>query len=418
MIIIWKEDGTLKEFVNNEAVNQHSNKVNRIQFAFENKSASEYTGDTIFTLKNNDSIVKVATPKYFMHKGIEYQGFEVFITDDVTLFNGNVDVVCRIFKNENILYTYQFKINVNASTPRSFSTNQLQVNQYEQLLGLLSNYAERYDINFIRKYNSLELAQNDTEIGNGAVVLVLNNGEFQLFKKESGTFNEVPFKDFEDLVKATPTSIRTDFGKTGIGLFHDNELISGQTLLHFKTINGENIFGNGNISTFKVISILGHTGTFTESEKEVLQHQCLIKDLDSGMYYQRVTNKLYSSVALDTNGTIRIWFIKIGDNFTWEITSQTLANKGDIYEPKKVTLKNAQEEATNGSLTEDEYLTLTTDTTAYIYFNKEKYNLADNMHNTGSMTYTHLGYENNVFMLKAITITLNNKTWILNEKEI
>lgn len=416
--IIWKEDGSLKEFVNNEVINQHSNKVNRIYFAFEKKSSNEFTGDTIFTLRNNDSVVKVATPKYFSYKGIEYHGFEVTLTNDITLLSGQVDVVCRIFKGEEILYSYQFAVNVNPTTLRALDTNQLDINQYEQILQLLSNYIEKYDVNYIRKYTSLEQAQSDKNIGIGANVLVLVNGDFLIYQKTEKGFVEVPYKSFEDLVKSTPTSIKTDFNGTGLLLYHDNEPISPQDVLAFKTINGEKIFGSGDIGTFKMISILGHTGTFSEEEKKYLKGQVLIKDLDSGMIYQKVTNKLFTTTALDMDGTIRIWFIKIDDSYNWEFSSQTIANRGDIYEPKKVTLVNAREEATNGILTEEEYTTLTTDTSAYIYFNKEKYNLADNMHNIGSMTYTHLGYENNVFMLKAITITLNNKTWVLNEREI
>ena len=416
MIIIWNENGTLKEFVNDEAVNQHSHNVNRIQFAFVGKPSSAFTGDAIFTLENKDSIIKVANPKYFMYKGIQYQGFEVLISDDITEFNGIVDVVCRVFAVDKILYTYQFKINVNASSPRSFSTNQLNKNQYEQLLALLSKYMERYDINTIRVYKSQANAEADLELGVGAIVLINENGTYELLKKIDGGFTKIEYKNFDELIKATPTSLLAN--GNNLSLAHDGVMIEPQTPVNFKTINQESVLGSGNISTTQIVEIIGHDGAFSSFEtQKIKSDNCVIKDIDSGMVFSKVKDDLYGAVSLDNNDVIRVWFVKINAS-NWVLTSQTIANRGDIYEPKKITLINAREEATNGTLTQDEYNTLTTDTSAYIYFNKEKYNLADNMHNIGSMTYTHLGYENNVFMLKAITITLNNKTWVLNSKEI
>lgn len=50
-----------------------------------------------------------------------------------------------------------------------------------------------------------------------------------------------------------------------------------------------------------------------------------------------------------------------------------------------------------------------------ILFNKEFYQLADNQHTTGTLVFSHVGYENGQLIVKTITITLATRGWVLTE---
>ena len=70
--------------------------------------------------------------------------------------------------------------------------------------------------------------------------------------------------------------------------------------------------------------------------------------------------------------------------------------------------------ATNGIFTDAEFNILQMSDNVSIMFNHEKYYLNDNGHIAGYKTYTHVGYENNTTIIKAITATISTKSWVLN----
>ena len=86
--------------------------------------------------------------------------------------------------------------------------------------------------------------------------------------------------------------------------------------------------------------------------------------------------------------------------------------------PQEVIINNVPETATNGTLDSDDLLTLTSNDDARILFNNELYYLMDKGHTSGYITYSHVGIENQVFMIKAITVNLSNGTWVLNTGEV
>ena len=48
-----------------------------------------------------------------------------------------------------------------------------------------------------------------------------------------------------------------------------------------------------------------------------------------------------------------------------------------------------------------------------ILFNKEFYQLADNQHTTGTLVFSHVGYEGSELIIKTITITIATRGWVL-----
>ena len=79
---------------------------------------------------------------------------------------------------------------------------------------------------------------------------------------------------------------------------------------------------------------------------------------------------------------------------------------------------NAPATATQGTLTATQLGILEASETNYIMFNHEKYYLMDKQHTSGSLTYSHVGADNQVNHIKTFTITLSNLTWVLIDTEI
>ena len=48
-----------------------------------------------------------------------------------------------------------------------------------------------------------------------------------------------------------------------------------------------------------------------------------------------------------------------------------------------------------------------------ILFNKEFYQFADNQHTTGTLVFSHVGYEGSELIIKTITITIATRGWVL-----
>jgi hypothetical protein len=49
-----------------------------------------------------------------------------------------------------------------------------------------------------------------------------------------------------------------------------------------------------------------------------------------------------------------------------------------------------------------------------LYFNKEYYTLADDQHTTGTLVFSHVGYESGQLIVKTITIILATRGWVLS----
>lgn len=72
--------------------------------------------------------------------------------------------------------------------------------------------------------------------------------------------------------------------------------------------------------------------------------------------------------------------------------------------------------AKSGTLTEEQVNTLQNNDSNYILFNNEKYDLMDKQHDSGYLTYSHVGQDStHTFKIKSITITLNTRGWVLYE---
>lgn len=71
--------------------------------------------------------------------------------------------------------------------------------------------------------------------------------------------------------------------------------------------------------------------------------------------------------------------------------------------------------STSGTLPNDTGWTYLRDnpTNLRLLFNKEFYQLSDNQHTTGTLVFSHVGYESGQLIVKTITITISTRAWVL-----
>lgn len=67
-----------------------------------------------------------------------------------------------------------------------------------------------------------------------------------------------------------------------------------------------------------------------------------------------------------------------------------------------------------GTLPTDIVSALSAAQTAVITFNKENYYKSDNQHTTGTLVFSHTGYESGLIRVKTITVTISTRSWILS----
>lgn len=80
----------------------------------------------------------------------------------------------------------------------------------------------------------------------------------------------------------------------------------------------------------------------------------------------------------------------------------------------QITL-NVPVSATNGTITTSQLQTLQKNIThSSVVLNQEIFYCMDNQHTTGTLVYSHVGYEASQAFLKTITITISTLGWVLS----
>lgn len=110
--------------------------------------------------------------------------------------------------------------------------------------------------------------------------------------------------------------------------------------------------------------------------------------------FQKGPNISYTGAALCDNGNVGATFTMI--NPWYEITGVPASS-------------------TNGTLPNNLSWTYLKENSRELrlYFNSEYYNLADDQHTTGTLVFSHVGYEASQLIIKTITITIATRAWKL-----
>ena len=137
MYILFKSDGSIKTINLTDYIQKGNDGVNSIFCAIEGKNTTQWSADAYFKLPD-DYLFTVEALETDTQKidGIDYPGYIVPITDDVTAFVGllTFSLRARNTSNNKTLFTFAYKLVVNpAISPDLLDETKISVAQYNAL---------------------------------------------------------------------------------------------------------------------------------------------------------------------------------------------------------------------------------------------------------------------------------------------
>lgn len=195
----------------------------------------------------------------------------------------------------------------------------------------------------------------------------------------------------------------------------DFSSVDGSMILPIKSGNGIAISSSTDKSYFEI----GVGDTIKVAENQELA----IIDVSTVTDYMRFGNS-----KIDLNGNGDTWFT-INGNSAIDNTSKTvgsnintefvIGDNGEITSWVPINpyyiINGVPTSATLGTLPDDTSWTYlkTHPEKLRLLFNKEFYQLSDDQHTTGTLVFSHVGYEGSQLIIKTITITISTRVWVL-----
>lgn len=196
MYIIRNKDGSIRKAYVNEYVQQGSNNVNYIDMAIDGLNNGSWTADCLFELPNGEVVQLAGTQKEFIVDNETFSGYRVYLSSAVLSYAGLLKVVARNYDaNGNILYSYPFKIMINATSLDASYDAPITIAQYNSFMALLATYINAYDTHLIRRYDTLAIANADiSNITTGEHIMISNGKSgYSIYYKANSTDTALTF---------------------------------------------------------------------------------------------------------------------------------------------------------------------------------------------------------------------------------
>ena len=145
---------------------------------------------------------------------------------------------------------------------------------------------------------------------------------------------------------------------------------------------------------------------------ETMQRQAGEISVVTNENFENLIKETATDIAFNDNGDI---VLKHDSNI---ITEQAPLSLGAMKGPIKIVNIVTTAEATQGTITQQQLGDLQFSEMNMIMFNHEVYTLMDKGHSEGFLTYSHVGFENDLTYIKTFTITINTLSWVLNIRSI
>ena len=292
--IIINSDGSIKQRVLGEYINQGNDLVDTIYIGFvDDTIASSYVGTANFELPNGDTNTLVGTYVSGItlpNDTTNYKGYKIVLTQAQTIYNGQLKMSFVVTNGEEILYSYKTTFTINASVVAA-DEEKITLAQWNSLVNNLATYQVAYNEYNVRGYSSQEKATSDYEN--------LDTDQISLFSDGSNLYY---FKGGEDDLSATKIANYDDISKVSNAL-----PITGGTMQGDIDINAKSLTNVNKVAFAPSIDL----GTIAELKTEIDGENAYLK------LYSKYIN--VSSLACQMN-----WLVDGGIEFYKSIS----ANKG------------------------------------------------------------------------------------------
>ncbi len=292
--IIINSDGSIKQRVLGEYINQGNDLVDTIYIGFvDDTIASSYVGTANFELPNGDTNTLVGTYVSGItlpNDTTNYKGYKIVLTQAQTIYNGQLKMSFVVTNGEEILYSYKTTFTINASVVAA-DEEKITLAQWNSLVDNLATYQVAYNEYNVRGYSSQEKANNDYSN--------LDTDQISIFSDGSNLYY---FKGGEDELSATKIANYDDISKVSNAL-----PITGGTMQGDIDMNAKSLTNVNKVNFAPSIDV----GSIAELKSEV----------DGENIYLRLYSKNVNATALACEMS---WLTDGGINFYKSIS----ANKG------------------------------------------------------------------------------------------
>ena len=230
--IIINSDGSIKQRVLGEYINQGNDLVDTIYIGFvDDTIASSYVGTANFELPNGDTNTLVGTYVSGItlpNDTTNYKGYKIVLTQAQTIYNGQLKMSFVVTNGEEILYSYKTTFTINASVVAA-DEEKITLAQWNSLVNNLATYQVAYNEYNVRGYSSQEKATSDYEN--------LDTDQISLFSDGSNLYY---FKGGEDDLSATKIANYDDISKVSNALPITGGAMQGDIDMNAKSLTNVN----------------------------------------------------------------------------------------------------------------------------------------------------------------------------------
>lgn len=116
MFVIFNKDGSVFAKTQSDFIMQGSNKVNKVYVGFVDNDYTNWSCNAVFNLPNETrtTIPALEVAGGFDYLGVNYKGWEISLTDEVTRYSGVATMTIQVVSGEtNVLFTYLTNITIN-----------------------------------------------------------------------------------------------------------------------------------------------------------------------------------------------------------------------------------------------------------------------------------------------------------------
>lgn len=256
--IIINSDGSIKQRVLGEYINQGNDLVDTIYIGFvDDTIASSYVGTANFELPNGDTNTLVGTYVSGIalpNDTTNYKGYKIVLTQAQTIYNGQLKMSFVVTNGEEILYSYKTTFTINASVVAA-DEEKITLAQWNSLVNNLATYQVAYNEYNVRGYSSQEKATSDYEnLDTDQISLFSDGSNLYYFKGGEDDLNATKIANYDDISKVsnalpiTGGTMQGDIDMNAKSLTNVNKVafapsIDLETIAELKTeIDGENAY--------------------------------------------------------------------------------------------------------------------------------------------------------------------------------
>lgn len=322
MFIIFNKDGSIFAKTQSDYVMQGSNRVNKVYVGFVDNDYYQWTCNGVFNLPNGTrwTVPGVSVREGFDYLGVNYKGWTIDLTDDITKYDGKVSLTVQVVNSDTaVLFTYLANITINRTglPIDGYWDNSITVAQFNDYMAQLAVKLQANTVSVVVSENDLpDVGEKNIlyfVVGESSntpyQVKMWNGSEYVLL----GTINLSSFASkeeqelFENAINEQIAQIRNEVVNPFVMVDTESDLPSTDEGKIYVVVDTESwYYWNG--------SAYVNGGTFAQVALDAIN--VIFDGTESGLYANNVQSAIDELVVekLDKDGYSALAHVGLADN--------------------------------------------------------------------------------------------------------